>query len=148
MRTRSAAILIQDNSIALIERHRAGMHYFTFPGGGVNEGESPEQAVVREVYEELGVEVRVQRLVAKIWFRGNPQFFFLVEQMSGEFGSGAGEEYSSERDPSRGSYKPIWMPFVEVPTKNVLPRSIAELVIQSHLKAWPWEPITITEQER
>jgi 8-oxo-dGTP pyrophosphatase MutT (NUDIX family) len=148
MRTRSAAILIHDNSLALIERHRAGLHYFTFPGGGVNEGETPEGAVLREVLEELGVNVRVLRLVAKVWFRGNPQFHFLVEQMGGEFGTGAGEEYSPERDPVRGSYKPIWMPLAEVPAKNVLPRSVADLVIQSHPKDWPLEPITITEQER
>jgi 8-oxo-dGTP diphosphatase len=148
MRTRSAAILFHDNSLALIERHRAGLHYFTFPGGGVNAGETPEQAVLREVMEELGLEVRIRRLVAKVWFRGNPQFFFLVEQTGGEFGTGAGEEFSSERDPSRGSYKPIWMPLVEVPTHNVLPRSVAGLVIQYHPQDWPLEPITITEQER
>jgi 8-oxo-dGTP diphosphatase len=97
MRTRSAAILIQNNSLALIERHRDGMHYFAFPGGGVDEGESPEQAVVREAREELGVEIRVLRLAAKIWFRGNPQFFFLAEQVGGEFGTGTGEEYASDR---------------------------------------------------
>lgn len=53
MRIRSAAILIQNNSLALLERHRAGMHYFTFPGGGMDAGETPEQAVVRETREEL-----------------------------------------------------------------------------------------------
>jgi len=148
MRTRSAAILIHNDSIALIERHRSGMHYFTFPGGGVNGGETPEQAVLREVQEELGLEVRILRLVAKVWFRGNPQFFFLVEQVGGEFGTGTGEEYSSGRDPARGSYKPVWMPVTEAPSKNVLPHSIAGLVIQSHPGNWSAEPITFTEQER
>ncbi len=147
MRTRSAAILIHNDSIALIERQRAGMHYFTFPGGGVNDGETPEQAVLREVHEELGIQVRVLRLVAKLWFRGNPQFFFLVEQLGGEFGTGAGEEYSSEHDPARGTYHPIWMPLADLSTKNVLPRSIAGLVIQSHPGDWPLEPVAFDEQE-
>lgn len=148
MRTRSAAILIQNNSLALIERHRAGMHYFTFPGGGVDAGETPEQAVVREAHEELGIEVRVLRLVAKVWFRGNPQFFFLVEQVGGEFGTGTGEEYASDHDPARGMYEPIWMPLTDVPAKNVLPQPVAELAVQSHPKNWPAEPIVITELER
>lgn len=104
MRTRAAAILIQNNSLALLERHRAGMHYFTFPGGGLDADETPEQGAVRETREELGVEVRVVRLAAKVWFRGDPQFFFLVEQTGGEFGSGAGEEYASDLDPARGTY--------------------------------------------
>lgn len=145
MRIRSAAILIQNNSIALMERHRDGLHYFTFPGGGVDEGETPEQAVVREVQEELGVNVRVLQLVAEVWFRGNQQFFFLVEWVGGEFGSGSGEEYASDHDPARGTYEPIWMPLEEVTVKNVLPQPVAALVAKSHPKEWPVEPITIHE---
>ncbi|MCC6569407.1 MAG: NUDIX domain-containing protein, partial [Anaerolineales bacterium] len=60
MRTRAGVVLIENNKIALIERHRAGLEYFVFPGGGVDEGESPEQAAVREAMEELGVEVVVK----------------------------------------------------------------------------------------
>ena len=148
MRTRSAAILIQNNSLALIERHRAGLHYFTFPGGGVDEGETPEQAVVREAREELGMEVRVLRLVAKVWFRGDPQFFFLVEQVGGEFGTGTGEEYASDHDPARGTYEPIWMSLAEVTVKNVLPQPVAALVVQSHASGWPSDSVTIYEESK
>ncbi|HMM99903.1 MAG TPA: NUDIX domain-containing protein [Anaerolineales bacterium] len=145
MRTRAAAILIQNNSIALLERHRAGMHYFTFPGGGLDAGETPEQGVVRETREELGVEVRVVRLAAKVWFRGDPQFFFLVEQTGGEFGSGAGEEYASDLDPARGTYEPVWMPLEQATVQNVLPKSVAALVQKSHPDNWPAEALTFTE---
>lgn len=148
MRTRSAAIFIQNNSLALIERHRAGLHYFTFPGGGVDEGETPEQAVVREVSEELGMEVRVVRLVAKVWFRGNPQFFFLVEQVGGEFGTGTGEEYASDHDPASGSYEPVWMSLAEISTQRVLPLEVATLVVKSLVDGWPHESVVIMEQER
>lgn len=146
MRTRSAAILIQNNSLALIERHRGGLHYFAFPGGGVDEGETPEQAAVREAREELGVEIRVLRLAAKVWFRGNPQFFFLAEQVGGEFGSGSGEEYASDLDPARGSYEPVWMPLAEVSANNVLPAEVAALVVKSHPEAWSAEPLTFAEE--
>ena len=39
MRIRAGIVLIQDRKVALIERHRAGLDYFVFPGGGVDEGE-------------------------------------------------------------------------------------------------------------
>jgi 8-oxo-dGTP diphosphatase len=145
MRIRSAAILIQNNSLALMERHRDGRHYFTFPGGGMDAGETPEQAVVREVSEELGVEVRVVRLAAEVWFRGNQQFFFLVEQVGGEFGTGTGEEYASDHDPARGTYEPVWMPLEQVTVQNVLPKTVAALAAISHPKNWPSEPIVINE---
>ena len=146
MRVRSAAILIQNNALALMERHRDGRHYFSFPGGGVDEGETPEQAVVREAHEELGIEVKVIRLAAEVWFRGKQQFFFLVEQTGGTFGTGAGEEFASDRDPARGTYDPIWMPLEQVTAQNVLPKQVAELVAKSHPDHWPVTPIVIREQ--
>lgn len=145
MRIRSAAILIQNNSLALLERHRDGLHYFTFPGGGVDAGETPEQAVVREVYEELGIAIRVIGLAAEVWFRGNQQFFFLVEQTGGEFGSGTGEEFASDRDPARGSYEPVWMPLEQITVQNVLPKEVAALIVESHPNNWPRMPRLIAE---
>ena len=145
MRVRSAAILIQNNSLALMERHRDGRHYFTFPGGGVDEGETPEQAVIREAHEELGIEAKVIRLAAELWFNGDQQFFFLVEQTGGTFGTGAGEEFASDRDPARGTYDPIWMPLEQVTAQNVLPKQVAELVAKSHPTGWSDAPILIRE---
>ena len=66
MRIRAGIVLIQENNVALIERHRAGLDYFVFPGGGVDEGETPEQAAVRETMEELGVEVAIRQKVAVV----------------------------------------------------------------------------------
>jgi len=43
MSYRAAIILLQDGQIALIERHRAGQHYFTFPGGHVEPARHPNR---------------------------------------------------------------------------------------------------------
>ena len=147
MRTRAAAILIQNNSIALIERHRAGRHYFSFPGGGVDEGETPEQAVAREVHEELGLHVRVIRQVAEYWYRGNRQVHFLVEQTGGEFGTGAGYEFSGNYDALRGTFLALWMPVSDVLTQPVQPREIAELMSESLTSGWPNGITVITHDE-
>lgn len=147
MRTRAAAILIQHDQIALIERHRAGRHYFSFPGGGMDEGETPEQAVAREVHEELGLRVRVICQVAEYWYRGNRQVHFLVEQTGGEFGTGAGDEFSGKYDEFRGTYHPLWMPVSDLLTQPVQPREIAELVAESHVNGWAKNPVVIKFKE-
>ena len=144
MRQRSGIILIEENKLALIERHRAGRRYFAFPGGGVDEGETPEQAAIREAEEELGIIVAIKQKVAKVIFNGKPQYYFLAQKLSGEFGSGTGEEYG-EYNPEHGTYHPVWMPLADVPNNNVLPRELAELVVRSVKEGWSAEPVIIIE---
>jgi mutator protein MutT len=38
-----------------------------FPGGGIDFGETPEQAVIREAKEETGLDVEIIRLLPKIY---------------------------------------------------------------------------------
>jgi len=151
MRVRAGIVLIEDDKVALIERHRAGLDYFVFPGGGVDEGETPEQAAIRETLEELGVEVVVKQKVAEIHFGQSTQLYFLVERVGGEFGTGTGEEFtdSDPGDPQEGIYVPIWMPMDELPRhRNVYPSDLAKLVTQSRTSGWSNEPIIIIERSK
>lgn len=149
MRTRAGIVLIEDNKIALIERHRAGLGYFVFPGGGVDEGESPEQGAIREAMEELGVEVSIQQKIAEIHFgQTNVHIYFLVEQVGGEFGTGTGEEFTDAdpHDPQEGVYIPIWLPLEELPRhKNVYPVKLAKLVLKLVRAGWSKEQVLLFE---
>jgi 8-oxo-dGTP diphosphatase len=140
VRIRAGIVLIQDGKVALIERHRAGLDYFVFPGGGTNEGETPEQAAIREAMEELGVEVAIKQKISEIQFGlKSRQVYFLAEQTGGEFGTGVGEEYtdSDPNDPDEGIYAPIWMPIDELSShENIYPDSVSKLVVKSVTEGW------------
>lgn len=149
MRTRAGIVLIEDNKVALIERHRAGLDYFVFPGGGVDEGETPEQAAVREAMEELGVEVAIKQKVVEIQIETSRQVYFLVERVAGEFGTGTGEEFTDAdpNDPSEGIYVPIWMPIEELPQhEKIYPAALAKLIVQSQADGWGSDAIVINEK--
>lgn len=152
MRTRAGIVLIQDNKVALIERHRAGLHYFVFPGGGVDEGESPEQAAIRESMEELGIQVAIQQKVAEIQLgKKSRQVYFLVEQIGGVFGTGTGEEFtdSDPDNPQQGVYIPIWMRIDELPQyTNIYPSDVSRLVIRSVKEGWQPEPVVTMEEPK
>ena len=140
MRVRAGVVLIQNDKVALIERHRAGTDYFVFPGGGMDEGETPEQAAIREAMEELGIEVAIKQKVSEIQLgQKSRQVYFLVEQVGGEFGTGTGEEYtdSDPDNPEEGIYIPIWMPIDQPPLySNIYPASVANLVARSVADGW------------
>ncbi len=62
-RSVSAVIFNQQKDHILLIKRR-DVPIWTLPGGGVDEGESPEAAVIREVKEETGLDVRISRSVA------------------------------------------------------------------------------------
>lgn len=144
MRIRAGVILIEDDQVSLIERFRGGVHYYVFPGGGVDIGETPYDAAIREMEEETGLRVTVKRKLAEIHFGLSYQLYYLVERVSGEYGTGTGEEYT-DADPenqNQGTYVPIWMPLAELPEhEKVYPVEIVELVLKSLNDGWPIEPV-------
>lgn len=60
-RYRAAAIIIEDNKVLFATNEKEDYYYSV--GGGVHIGETVEEAVVREVYEETGIHYEVDRLV-------------------------------------------------------------------------------------
>ena len=152
MRIRAGIVLIQDGRVALIERHRAGIDYYVFPGGGVDEGESPEQAAIREAMEELGIEVTIKQKIAEIQLgHKSRQIYFLAEHVAGEFGTGVGEEYTDAdpNDPEEGVYIPVRMPILELPDhQNIYPEDIKKLVIRSVTEGWREIPSVSYEEPK
>lgn len=65
---RACAVIIDDNKI--LAMHDECSPYFYLPGGRVRMGETAEQAVIREVYEELNIKASIVR---PLWL--NQAFF-------------------------------------------------------------------------
>lgn len=59
-------IVSKDEKILMIKRARVeGDLEYTFPGGKVELGETKEQAVIREVKEETGINVKVKKILGE-----------------------------------------------------------------------------------
>lgn len=149
--TRAAAIVIKNNAVALIKRQRDGRTYYVFPGGRVEESETPEQAAIRETQEELGLDVTIDRLVARVFYerhgaQRNDQYYFLARIAGGTFGAGTGPEMQGLYPPENGTYKPIWMPIRQLIREVVYPLQVTNLVINSTKLGWPTQPVDIHER--
>jgi 8-oxo-dGTP diphosphatase len=58
-----AAVIERAGRVLIAQRKNAGYHplKWEFPGGKVETGETPEDAVIRELEEELGIAARIDR---------------------------------------------------------------------------------------
>lgn len=58
------AIILEKGKILLVKRaHYPFIGYWVLPGGGVEYGERVEEAVLRELKEELNISVRIKKLI-------------------------------------------------------------------------------------
>jgi 8-oxo-dGTP diphosphatase len=86
----AAAVVIESGRVLLTRRaegqHLAGL--WEFPGGKLEHGESPEQALVRECREECGIEIKVAEIL-DVTFHRYPEkdvllLFYRCSLVSGE----------------------------------------------------------------
>ena len=73
MRTVVAALILRDSKLLVCQRRRDDSHAlrWEFPGGKVESGESPAEALARELREELGVAATIGDEVYRTQHRYN-----------------------------------------------------------------------------
>jgi len=86
-----AALILRDNEILCCQRteHQALPLKWEFPGGKIEAGETPSQALERELEEELGIIAQVGREITQVlhtYQNGNSVnlHFYLVERYDKE----------------------------------------------------------------
>ena len=114
-------------------RNKDYQEYYTFPGGHLEEGETLEEGVIREIKEEFGIHVKVVKKLyelekSKVKMK---EYFFLCEYVDGEFGTGDGEEFSNNPDyKDFGEYIPEIQTKEEISKLTLLPLEIKEKFVQ------------------
>jgi 8-oxo-dGTP diphosphatase len=86
-----AALIVQDGKVLVCQRtkHQPLPLKWEFPGGKIEPGEQPHEALSRELDEELGIQATIGRKVATVRHTygngGEVELqFFLVEEFEGE----------------------------------------------------------------
>ena len=90
---KTAAVMAYKNGKLLLLKRGEGAPWnpgkWDFPGGGINEGETPKEAAAREALEEVSKEARTLRELTVIDVEGEDVHFFVTDFFFGNGPIGA-----------------------------------------------------------
>jgi len=124
---RAAAIIIKNDKILLIHRKKEGKEYWVFPGGGIEDAETGEETVLREINEETGL-IAKNAVLAFMDFNVNAEHPFYFVEVEGEEVKLGGPEV--ERNSENNWYQPEWVELSEVPNINLVPETAKEKLLK------------------
>lgn len=88
----------EEGKILMVKQTHEGKDVWMVPGGGIEAGENSEEAAIREVFEETGLEIRIVRLlwhVEEVSEKRGQRFvnFFLGQSTGGSLSLGTDPEF-------------------------------------------------------
>ena len=131
-RARARAIIIHEGKMVSMYRERQGRVFYTFPGGGMEGTETEEECVKREVFEEFGLIVKAIKKVYTYENKNSIEHFYIADWLSGEFGSGEGEEFEENRN--NGVYIPKLIEISDIPNIPLMPPEVASAFYDDYTK--------------
>jgi len=123
---RPATIVIKDEKVLLVSSKYKDEEFYLFPGGGMEFGETIEEAVVRETFEETGVKVKIKDLFhvneyiyADDWNKRSISMFFIAEVV----------EILEPTTDDEGKIKEVkWVKLSKLDNYNIKPKRIVEMI--------------------
>jgi ADP-ribose pyrophosphatase YjhB (NUDIX family) len=140
------AIIFENGKILVMHRNKQGSRYFTLVGGRINENESLEQGLTREVKEETGLDVTSAQL---IFVEHHPepyseQYIYLCEV--GSHDDVAIQDGSEEGNMNRidiNVHTPMWAEPGAFAKLAFRTPQLQAAIVRALAKGFPTEPINL-----
>lgn len=126
---RVSALIFRSESILLFHRFKNGDEYWVIPGGGVEEGETPAEALKRELAEETGLKLISFSDAFELKYTLSDgerlsHFFVCVTEGEPKLGDGPEKQLSTETN----QYILTWVPVSELSRlKSLYPNAAREI---------------------
>ena len=113
MADRACALILKHGQALMVRQTYRGETFWTFPGGGIEAHERPEEAAIRETKEEVGLDVVIVRLlcVAPRTKGSGTYYCFLAHVAGGTPALGRDPELASD---AQELHELRWFPLEEL----------------------------------
>lgn len=78
-RSRAGALIVHENRLLTYFFDNGKKQYWRIPGGGLEDGESPQRAAVRELREEMNLSITLRRGFGPYLLKNKTHWYFLAE---------------------------------------------------------------------
>lgn len=112
-------------AILLIHRQKKQRNYWVVPGGGAKRSETPRETAIREINEELQIELTPAQL--RQLFVIDDEYFFLTDYRQKAVPDISGEE--KERSTSTNVYRLAWVTLSELLKINLMPPALSSKIL-------------------
>jgi mutator protein MutT len=128
---RAVAILLNTNNLLLMHRYHDGKEFWVLPGGGVENNENIEDAVIREVHEEASIKCDIVKLLYTHYYPdlGHEQYYYLCKYISGDPKLGEYNEFHTMKTENQ-KYEPEWVNVQNLSKLLLYPLEIRDWLIE------------------
>lgn len=145
MRRSVRALVVRDNGILVMHRNKFGSQYYTLVGGGIQAGETPDRALVREVAEETGLSITSARLVftedgGDLY---GAQYIYLCEVQGDQPVLSASTEEAQINKLGKNLYTPMWLPLEDFASCAFRSSLLQQAILLGLKHGFPAQPIVL-----
>ena len=128
MRARVILYNKENKAVLLIHRFKNGRNYWVIPGGGAEKNETPIDTAIREINEELSIQLKPADLTHLLEYKSQEnEHFFFAEMPFIAAPAISGEE--KERSSKSNVYQPEWVASADLTQINLMPPEIAAKIV-------------------
>lgn len=141
------AIIVENGKMLVMYRNKYSSEYFTLVGGRVNEGETTDEALIREVREETGLTVTAARLVfvEEQPAPYNSQYIYLCEVAPhGDVQLGANSEEGMMNRLGMNIHEPRWVNASALSSMPFRSPNLHKAIIEALQKGFPEQPVKLS----